>query len=126
MRKPASCKGKAVSTHTTLTSTQLQVGVPGRFLKISTIILKKKTTHPFNSSGILNLTKYLQEHNFQFENDLSDGEKKHEDEASYMAASERKLTHKQEPEEVLMNLSREDQRKNRHEWVEAECAGAYA
>lgn len=39
------------------------------------------------------------------------GEKKHEDEASYMAASERKLTHKQQPEEVLMNLSREDQRK---------------
>lgn len=52
------------------------------------------------------------------------GKKKHEDEASYMAASERKLT--QQPEEVLMNLSREDQRKNRHEWVEAECAGAYA
>lgn len=55
------------------------------------------------------------------------GEKKHKDEASsYMAASERKLTHKQQPEEVLMNLSREDQRKNRHEWVEAECAEAYA
>lgn len=54
------------------------------------------------------------------------GEKKHEDVTSYMAASERKLTHKQQPEEVLMNLSREDQRKNRHEWVEAECAGAYA
>lgn len=54
------------------------------------------------------------------------GKKKHEDEASYMAASERKLTHKQQPEEVLMNLSREDQRKNRHEWVEAECAEAYA
>lgn len=103
------------------------MGVPRRFLKkISTIILEKNT-HPFNSSGILNLTKYLQEHNFKFENDLSDGEKKtHEDEASYMAASERKLTHKQQPEEVLMNLSREDQRKNRHEWVEAECAEAEA
>lgn len=103
------------------------MGVPGRFLKNLYNNTGKKNTHPFNSSGILNLTKYLQEHNFKFENDLSDGEKKtHEDEASYMAASEWKLTHKQQPEEVIMNLSREDQRKNRHEWVEAECAEAEA
>lgn len=47
------------------------------------------------------------------------GKKNHEDEASYIAASEQKLTHKPQPEEVLMNLSREVQRKNKHEWVEA-------
>lgn len=37
-----------------------------------------------------------------------------------MAGSEQKSTHKQIPAEVHMNFSEEDQRKNRHEWVEAE------
>lgn len=40
--------------------------------------------------------------------------------ASHVAGSEQKPTREQIPAEILMDVSDEDQRENRHEWVGAE------